>query len=136
MSTDGSKVFVTGRSTGSPGDLDFATVAYNATTGAAIWTKRYNGPGFGNDGAYALAVSGDMSQVIVAGFTGSEYATLTYNAATGAWLWTKLYSGAANSIGFATAVAVNGDASKVFVTGSNSGSTSGYDYTTLAYSAA
>ena len=136
VSTDGSKVFVTGRSTGSPGDLDFATVAYNATTGAALWTKRYNGPGFGNDGAYALAVSGDMSQVIVTGFTGSEYATLAYNAATGAWLWTKLYSGAANSIGFATAVAVNGDASKVFVTGSNSGSTSGYDYTTLAYSAA
>src|SRR5206468_1059532 len=42
MSPDGSKVFVSGWSTGSSDvDNDFATVAYDGSTGAHLWTKRY-----------------------------------------------------------------------------------------------
>ena len=60
---------MTGVSTGPDGDLDYATVAYDASTGAKLWVKRYNGPGNGDDVAHALGVSPDGSQVFVTGLT-------------------------------------------------------------------
>jgi hypothetical protein len=42
-SPDGTKVFVTGESGGSTGS-DYATLAYDASSGARLWTKRYNDP--------------------------------------------------------------------------------------------
>jgi DNA-binding beta-propeller fold protein YncE len=44
VSPAGKAVFVTGTSVGStPGD--YATVAYNASSGVRLWIQRYNGPG-------------------------------------------------------------------------------------------
>src|SRR5438093_1572195 len=54
VSPDGSSVFVTGSSTGSTSGLDYATVSYDASTGAKLWAKRYNGEGNGTDFATAL----------------------------------------------------------------------------------
>ena len=45
VSPDGSKVFVTGYSVGSASGYDYATVAYDASTGSELWVKRYDGPG-------------------------------------------------------------------------------------------
>src|SRR5262249_53109225 len=47
ISPDGSKVFVTGANLKTPtgSDTDIATIAYNAATGATIWTKLWGGPG-------------------------------------------------------------------------------------------
>src|SRR5438093_888856 len=53
---DGATVFVTGYSSGSGTSFDFATVAYDATTGSRQWEARYNGPGNGDDGGYALQI--------------------------------------------------------------------------------
>lgn len=50
-------VFVTGTGSGRNLDDDYATVAYNAATGARLWVQRYNGPGNGNDYADTMAVS-------------------------------------------------------------------------------
>ena len=47
VSPDGAKVFVTGVSYGSTSGGDYATVAYDASTGAQLWVKRYNGPANG-----------------------------------------------------------------------------------------
>src|SRR5258708_31049997 len=59
VSPDGGTVFVTGQSEGEQtfGHLDYATVAYNASTGAQLWVSRYNGPANGQDIAPPIAVS-------------------------------------------------------------------------------
>src|SRR2546427_479569 len=58
VSPDGSRVLVTGGSLGSTGHFDYATIAYDASTGATQWLARYNGPAANTDNfAYALGVS-------------------------------------------------------------------------------
>ncbi len=145
VSGDGTKVFVTGFSAGRGGvaNYDYATIGYNAATGAQLWVKRYNGPGNGGDGASSVAASPDGRTVFVtgasAGKTSSEdYATIAYGAATGAQLWVKCYNGPLNRADFAKAVAVSPSGRTVFVTGVTGGEVSSpdMDYATIAYSAA
>src|SRR5207253_704790 len=84
VSPDGTTVFVSGGSVASNGLTDYATIAYDAGTGAQLWVKRYDGPGHGDDGASALGVSPDGSRVFVTGrssgsASGYDYATVAYD---------------------------------------------------------
>jgi DNA-binding beta-propeller fold protein YncE len=137
VSPNGKAVFVTGYSEGAAESRAYATVAYNAATGAQLWVKRYNGPGnFGE--AYSVAVSPNGSTVYVTGYSygsvegGEGYATIAYDAATGAQLWAARYSPPAPP-GVARSVAVSPTTGTVFVTGDGTAAGSGFDYFTVAY---
>jgi DNA-binding beta-propeller fold protein YncE len=142
VSPDGSKVFVTGATEGSTGREEYATVGYDASSGAQLWAKLYSGPADRQDTPSELGVSPDGSKVFVTGFgigsTGIfHYATLAYAASSGARLWLTRYSGLQNAGAQATSLAVSPDGSQVFVTGySRPGVNLPVEYVTFAYDAA
>ena len=78
VAVDGSNnVIVTGYSAGSGSGFDYATIKYSSA-GVPLWTNRYNGPGNGDDTAAAVAVDGS-DNVIVTGYSSSDYATIKYS---------------------------------------------------------
>jgi outer membrane protein assembly factor BamB len=142
VSRDGTKVFVTGASLGTNDGYDYATVAYNAVTGAQLWVKRYNGPGSGEDRASSVAVSPSGGAVYVTGYSeisptaGYYYTTIAYSAVTGAQLWLARYNGPGD-FNVANSVAVSPNGATVYVTGYSYGCIcGGEDYATVGYNAA
>jgi uncharacterized delta-60 repeat protein len=141
VAVDGSNnVIVTGYSATTnvpPYNYDYATIKYSSA-GEPLWTNRYNGPGNGDDGAYAVAVDGG-NNVIVTGYSlgcGStnDYATIKYSS-EGVPLWTNRYNGPGNDDDQAQAVVVD-RRDNVIVTGYSIGNGGNYDYTTIKYSSA
>jgi hypothetical protein len=45
VSPNGAVVFVVGQSPGSTSGFDYVAMAYDACSGATVWSKRYNGSG-------------------------------------------------------------------------------------------
>src|SRR5438445_323519 len=103
-------VIVAGYTDNGINGADFLIIKYSGA-GAPLWTNRYNGPGNGDDYAFAVAVDGS-GNVFVTGYSiGSsgfyEYATVAYSG-TGVPLWTNRYNGPANGDDGASSVAVDG----------------------------
>jgi hypothetical protein len=143
---DGSRVFVTGESTGFSDAFgyanDYATIGYDGATGARLWTRRYNGTGDFEDDPRSLATTYTGDIVVVTGVsygaaTNADFATVAYDGSTGAHVWTRRYTSAGDQYDTATSIAASPDDATVFVTGyTYRGSATGYDYATIAYSAA
>jgi WD40 repeat protein len=138
VSPDGTRVFVTGFSTGAGTSYDYATVAYDAATGAQLWVARYDGPGHAEDEATSMAVRADGSTVFVTGAstgsgTGLDYATVAYDASTGSQVWASRFDGPGHDSDWATSVAVTPDGKQVDVTGYSTSTATGLDYATIAY---
>ncbi|HEX6934605.1 MAG TPA: PQQ-binding-like beta-propeller repeat protein [Streptosporangiaceae bacterium] len=134
VSPDGKTVFVTGQSSAASSGADYATVAYNAATGAPLWSTRYGGPGTSYDSARSLAIGPGGRRLFVSGFSAGAnsaevYATVAYDTATGKQLWAGQYQGP--GVVGATSVTVSPGGGRVYVA-----ETSGITAATLAYDAA
>ena len=127
-------VYVTGRSYGTNGGFDYATIKYSGT-GVPLWTNRFDGRGNIYNEGRAVAVDG-AGNVFVTGSCGSgETAaceTIAYSGA-GVPLWTNWFR---PQDGSGTAVLVDGSGN-VLVTGSYFiPDGTGYVWATLKYSSA
>jgi outer membrane protein assembly factor BamB len=142
-SPDGSLVII-GGSIGRPWPettSDYLTIAYDSSTGAARWARRFDGPEDGDDDVVALAMAPDGSKVFVTGESDGiglphhiDYVTIAYDAAIGTRQWLKRYDGPGVAWDEAHAIDVSPDSGKVVITG-QSGWTADDDYVTIAYEA-
>jgi outer membrane protein assembly factor BamB len=136
VSPDGSTVFVAGRSDTSSGSIpDYRTVAYDASTGAQVWTKQYGTPVV-FDAVKAMGIDPDGSTVYVTGRNGSVATTIAYDSATGAQRWLMSYAAPAHMGDAATAIAVSPDGSEVLVAVDSVDAQNTDDFVTVAYDAA
>jgi hypothetical protein len=135
LAVDGSgNFYVTGSSTGSGTDYDYATIKY-LPDGDTAWVRRYNGPGNGQDQAAAIAVDNSGNVYVTGRSEGSgtdkDYVTIKY-LPNGDTAWVRRYDGPANGVDVATAIALD-NSGNVYVTGYSLGSGSGWDYATIKY---
>jgi WD40 repeat protein len=137
-SPDGAAVYVTGYTDQGDG-YACLTVAYNASTGATLWSASYAAAQH-RDMCQAVAGSPDGTAVYVTGlaYTGlrsSDLLTLAYNASTGAQLWSSATPGPkAESTGLS--ITVSPDGSAVYVAARNAKPPYSYvRYLTVAYQA-
>jgi hypothetical protein len=110
---------VTGGFTG-----QYATVRYNAQTGAVVWQNLYAGPS-GNGGTpYAMVIGADGNPVVTGGvcagtpFCNESFGTVKLDAGTGDSLWGAVYTDpAANSAGSSARGIAADSHGNIFVTG-------------------
>lgn len=143
VSPDGSRVFVTGETWNGPSHPEYATIAYDASTGTRLWASLHAGyPARGAAAdATAMVISPDGKVVYVTGYSGSaccggvyDYVTIAYLAATGKALWSARYDHGGNDQ--ASAIAISPHGRFLYVTGRSFATKTGYDYATIAYLAA
>ncbi|MBI1804391.1 MAG: SBBP repeat-containing protein [Ignavibacteria bacterium] len=122
----GGYIYVTGYSTDANTGTDYFTVKYDST-GARLWTARYDNPQHGDDIAQAIAVD-DSGNVYVTGKsngfgTAWDIVTVKYDT-LGSQLWTARYNGSVNGDDAGIAIAI--DASQNIYVAGNSASQSSY----------
>jgi uncharacterized delta-60 repeat protein len=135
---DSGNVYVTGGSSGSGTDFDYATIKYGPS-GEQQWVARYNGPGNGSDFAYAIAIDSSANVYVtgwsMGGSSSSDYATIKYNS-DGQEQWVARYNGPTNDADGGNAIAIDGSGN-VIVTGTSVGTTfPDYDFATIKYNSA
>lgn len=127
-------VYVTGSSTGSGTDTDYATVKYDSK-GKQLWVARYSGPAGKADEASAIAWDGTGGIYVTGSSTGNntnaDYATIKYDS-SGSQLWVARYNGPVNRDDNARAMALD-NSGNVYVTGWSVGTGMRYDYATVKY---
>jgi hypothetical protein len=140
VSPDGSRVYVTGWSTGPDGTYDWATLAYDAETGHRSWLRVMRGSTRGHDLPSALIVSPHGARVFVAGSTinagtKADATTVAYDADSGSRLWTQRIDGSAHHGDAAYDLVASLNGAHVYVAGRSARQGSGSDAMTMAFDA-
>ncbi len=103
-------VFVTGFSTGSGGNWDYATIKYSSA-GVPLWTNRYNGPGNGDDMAEDIVVDSagnvHVTGLAEAGGLLADFVTVTYNNSGAGIRTNRFNNGPGNTTDEAVAIVVD-----------------------------
>ncbi|HEY5123784.1 MAG TPA: SBBP repeat-containing protein [Ignavibacteria bacterium] len=127
-------ICVTGYSTGSGTNYDYATMKYDSA-GNQLWVKRYNGSGNNDDRTYQIAVDGNNNIFVTGRSTGSgtgyDYTTIKYNT-NGDSLWVAKYNGPGNAADIACSIAIDRFGNS-YVTGWSAGSGTNLDYASVKY---
>lgn len=139
----GGSVIVTGWSCNtfnSSTSADYVTIKYNNLNGDSVWVKRYNGPGNNYDQPNIIK-SDNANNIYVTGFSRNtsdpstaDFLTIKYNFITGDSLWVKRYNGPGNNLDEANSLAID-VLGNVYVVGVSVASLTGYDFTTVKYTA-
>jgi hypothetical protein len=138
VSPDGRTVFVTGYSDAPILGDEYATLAYDAATGARKWIAHYHGSGNLGGLASSMIVSPGGRTLYVTGTVETaksqmDYGTVAYDTVTGSQLWTAQFTGPKARSDQACCIAVSPSGSTIFVTGSSERPGHGADYGTVAY---
>ncbi|MEO0074890.1 MAG: SBBP repeat-containing protein [candidate division WOR-3 bacterium] len=128
-------IYITGWS-GNATTPDYLTMKVNEV-GQIQWLQVYDGPNYGADWAYAIAVDNN-GNVYVTGEsegngTNTDFATIKYDS-NGNLQWVRRYNGSVNGSDFANGIAVDRDGN-VYVSGTSDGGSSDYDYLIVKYNA-
>ena len=107
VSSDGSRIFVSGSVTQADQTQSSETLAYGSD-GTPLWSALTPGS--------VMAVSPDGSRLYVAGSTGGGFQTAAYDASTGEKVWTETHDADFEQAG-PSAIAVTPDGSRVSITG-------------------
>lgn len=141
VSPDGSIVLVAGETESSATGRDVAIVAYDAATGASLWSRRYDEGGA--ESALSVAVDPASRRFFITGDAsnaagGRQVLTIAYDysATTATRRWLRRYQGPAGGDDVGYRVEVSPDGSSVFVSGDSYGGASGFNYLTIGYDAA
>src|SRR4029077_14690784 len=117
---------------------DIATVAYNASSGASLWTVQTAGPASGDGAGRAVGLSSDGTRIFITGSSpdasgNNAITTIAYDSAGGHQDWVTQYQGTAGSR-FGTAPQVAGRRSAVYIAGSSGSATGAIDYAVVVLS--
>lgn len=125
MAVDGTNgfVYITGSSDVFGFDNDWDTFKINATTGARVWEKVFNGPGSGNDRPSRIIVDGQSNVIVVgeADAGNSLDVTVAKYTPTASTLWVRSYNGPANKDDFAFDAIVDGTSNTLMIAGTATG---------------
>jgi uncharacterized delta-60 repeat protein len=126
-------IYVTGTSSGSGTELDYATIKYSSESNEPIWVARYNSSG--NDIAKAIVIDSNDNIYVTGQSDGNvlyDYATVKYSPDSNQPVWVARYNGPENMRDSAIAIAVDSN-DNIYVTGQSTGVGTGYDYATIKY---
>lgn len=127
-------VYVTGYITNTNNNTDMCVLKYNSA-GAQIWTQVNNGPGNGDDKAYAITID-KANNVYITGYstgvgTMHDITTIKYTPA-GSLVWIKTFNGTANHDDESNSIVVD-DNDNLYITGFTTSAGTGSDMCTIKY---